>query len=150
MGSTLKGKMRYISCKILRSNSLYKKLDLFILMLIPDVEHKVSSSTSKAIHSMIHSSHTKKNDIVYKSRWVKYKVSKILMPRILPLAFASLIRRLIPPMTKINSRGDKGQPFLIPLVAVKKHVGVPFTKIAKFTVVTHPIIQLTPPRGTPI
>ena len=72
------------------------------------------------------------------------------MPRILPFALASLINKLSPSITKINSRGDKGHPFLIPLEAVKKHEGVPLIKIAKLTEMRQPMIQLTPPKGIPI
>ena len=67
-----------------------------------------------------------------------------------PFSLPYLIKRLRPSMTSMNSRGDKGQPCLMPLDAPKNFEGVPLTSTAEFVDVKHPIIQLTLIRGTPI
>ena len=53
-------------------------------------------------------------------------------------------------MTKMNNRGDKGHPCLMPQEAVKKQEGEPLTRMEKFADDIQPIIQFTPTIGTPI
>ena len=50
----------------------------------------------------------------------------------------------------MNSKGDNGNPCMMPLNAVKNLEGVPLSITLKFTEERQPIIQLTPPKGTPI
>ena len=47
-------------------------------------------------------------------------------------------------------RGERGNPYLMPLEAVNKCNGEPFISRAKLTEVMQPIIQFTPSRGKPI
>ena len=118
-------------------------------MLIPEALKKVLKMTSKAIHST--------NVPVPKSitssmnkRWIRDRAEEFFIPLISPFNFASLINRLRPSMTRMNRRGDKGHPCLMPLETLKKFEGVPFTSTTKFADDKQPIIQLTPRRGTPI
>ena len=53
---------------------------------------------------------------------------------------ASAIKRLSPSIISMKSKGDKGQPCLIPREALKNFEGVPLIRIEKFAKVRHPII----------
>ena len=131
------------------SRLLNKKPYLSVLIFMPKVAQKVSKITLKETHSsevLV----PKRITSSTKSKWVKEIWEEILMPLIFPLFWVSLINRLSPSMTRINSRGDNEQPYLIPLVAEKKQEGVPFTCKEKFAEDKQPMIQLTPIRGTPI
>ena len=55
----------------------------------------------------------------------------ILRPSNNPLLFASRIALLNPSATSRKSRGDSGQPCLIPLSAWKKGEAAPFMRTAK-------------------
>ena len=85
-----------------------------------------------------------------KSRCVRKSSEEILIPFNLPVLLASAIKRLRPSITRMNNRGDKGQPCLILREARKKEEGEPLTSMEKFVEEMHPMIQLTPTRGTPI
>ena len=109
---------------------------------------KVLKITSKSIHS---GKVPVPNRITSstKRRCVRPRVEEILIPLMRPCSLASVIKRQIPSITSIKSKGDKGQPYLIPLKAVKNFEGVPLIRTAKFVEVRHPIIQFTPRIGTP-
>jgi len=69
---------------------------------------------------------------------------------IFPSACACLSIKLSPFITKINSKGDKGQPCQIPRPLQKKGEGPPFTKTTKEVVLTQLIIQFLIKRLSPI
>ena len=131
------------------SRSLWRKQDFSILVRIPEASQKVSRITLKSIHS---SKEPRPNIITSStnSRCVRNSCGKIFIPLILPFLLASLIRRLILSITRMNNRGDSGQPCLIPRKARKKVVGDPFTRTTKLAEEIHPRIQFIPTRGTPI
>ena len=119
------------------------------LILITEDEQKRSSSSLYACHSsklLI----PKKTTSSTKSKWVMESVGEIWIPWILSFLFASPIRRLIPSIKSIKSKGKRGQPCLIPLDAAKNFEGVPLISTAKFVDEMHPIIHLIARRGTPI
>ena len=116
--------------RISASKSLWRKHDLSKLILIPDASQNVSNITLKAIQF---SKEPTPNIITSstKSRCVRESWGEILIPLILPLTFASSINKLSPSITRMNNRGDKGHPCLMPRVAVKKGEGEPFTRMEK-------------------
>ena len=77
-------------------------------------------------------------------------LEETFMPLTFPLRFASSIKRLSPSINKMNSKGDRGHPYLKPLEAGKKEEDDPFIRTAKLAEEMQPRIQLTPIRGTPI
>ena len=118
-------------------------------MHIPESLQKVLKINSKAIHSgkvPVPSRITSST----KRRCVRASVEEILIPLMSPCSLASVIKRQSPSITSMKSKGDKGQPYLIPLKAVKNFEGVPLMRTTKFAKVRHSIIQFTPRRGTPI
>ena len=120
-----------------------------ILMHILEALQKVLKITSKAIHSgkvLVPSKITSST----KRRCVRARVEEILIPLMRPCSLASEIRRLSPSITSMKSKGDKGQPCLIPLEAAKNFEGVPLIRTAKLAEVRNPIIQFKSRRGTPI
>ena len=148
-GSILSGRIRAMSIPMSTSKLLKRKQDLSILMHIPEALHKVLKMTSNAIHlekvpiPIRITSSTKR-------RCVKPSEEDILIPLMSQCSLASAISRLSPSIIKMKSKGDKGQPCLIPREALKNFDGVPLIRTTKFAEVRQAIIQLTLRRGTPI
>jgi hypothetical protein len=69
-------------------------------------------------------------------------VLKTLIPIILPFVCLDLRRRLKASIVKMKKRGERGQPSLSPLPIRKKEEGSPLTKIARFALVTQPMVHL--------
>ena len=84
-----------------------------------------------------------------KRRYVRARVEEILIPLMRPCSLASVIKRQSPSITSMKSKGERGQPCLIPLEAAKNFEGVPLIRTAKLAEVRHPVIQFTVRRGTP-
>ena len=86
--------------------------------------------TSKAIHS---DSVPEPKSITSstKRRCVRESKGEILMPLMIPCDLASAIKRLRPSMTSMKSKGERGQPCLMPREALKNLEGVPFTRTTK-------------------
>ena len=118
MCSNLMVRERVILFKVPSSTLLNRKQDLSKFMHMPKAPQKVSRITLKAAHS----SHVPKPYRITSStkrRCVRESWCEILIPLIKPFLRASSIRRLSPSITRINSRGDRGHPCLIPREAVK-------------------------------
>ena len=64
----------------------------------------------------------------------------ILIPLMRPCSLASAIKRMSPSITSIKRRGARGQPCLMPLVAMKNFEGVPLTSTTKVADVRQAII----------
>ena len=124
MCSVLKGSERVILNKVPSSTLLNRKQDLSEFMLIPEASQKVSNITLKAIHSSQVPNPYRITSST-KRRWVRESWCEILIPLIRPCLRASSIRRLSPSITRMNKRGERGHPFLIPREAVKKLEGDP-------------------------
>ena len=67
-----------------------------------------------------------------KRRCVKSSEEDILIPLMSQCSLASAISRLSPSIIKMKSKGDKGQPHLIPREALKNFDGVPLIRTTKF------------------
>ena len=131
------------------SRLLKRKQDFSKLMHIPNALQKVLRMTSKAIHS---DSVPEPKSITSSTKRMCVRTSKgeILMPLMRPWDLASTIKRLSPSMTSMKSKGERGQPCLMPREALKNFEGVPLTRTTKIVEEIKAIIQLTPRRGMPI
>lgn len=72
-----------------------------------------------------------------------------LIPRKDPVCFSAESALLRPSTTRRKSRGESGQPCLIPLSDLKKGEAEPFMSIEKETVVMQCIIHLMKGTGKP-
>ena len=71
-----------------------------------------------------------------KRKWVVLTSAKKFIPDKIPSLLALKTILLNPSIIRRNNKGDNEQPFLKPLELLKKVVGEPFIKTAKFAVET--------------
>ena len=93
---------------------------------MPEALQKVSRTASNANQSRMVPEPMRMTSST-NNRCVRVSEGENFIPLMRPLFLASLIIKLSPSMTRMNSSGDNGQPCLIPLDAVKNLEGVPLT-----------------------
>ena len=81
---------------------------------------------------------------------VRFRLGDTLIPKITPLPCPLVISKLKLSIISIKRRGDRGQPYLIPIDTGKNLEGVPLMRTTKLEDSTQPIIQFIKVPGIPI